>query len=1100
MNKIVIVLLLLFTSLSFAFNLNVTPTNETCSGNGSLSFAVSNTNPSGSLTYIIYKLPNTTTPISTQSTTTLSGLVAGDYKVVAQENVGSNVTTQEQTVTIQNQITPLSYTIQNLNQACSNLSSLIINVNSGTAATYAIINGPVLVAAQSSNTFNNLPTGTYTIKVTDVCGAALVQEFTTVSSPTGMSIGNPVVSNSIPNSCTNFNVTNTLSSSTGTMLGYPLTVTYVLHPPGGAPNITYTQTINTGGLTSVDVTQVFPEYLGQNYTYDISVQDSCSQTYASLFTVSHNLLVAHNPIDVICDDKYFTIVVRNFMPPYTINFTTYPAGFNPSSFTSPYPGPYSTETVIFGGENQPTPLGYYELTVTDACGRVSNYNFSLSQIPRTPSVFGVNDGCVLNTGSIYASVSNSEITSALFTQVPPAYTGALDVSNLITSSGALILHNLPLGTYTLQLTDSCNDILPPTTITIPAYVDVGLFSQERPGCSTNRSSVSVYSGNAKLTQLKIIQAPAAYSTSLPQDVSFNIVATTGKFYMNDLPPGQYTFEGTDACGFTNQITVTLTGYQITNPALSFIQNCGSFDINLDFQSNGTLNEVYWLQKLIDPATNTWGHPQTNQTYTTGTIPNAANGVLIANHTINYNYAYNGKFRIVRSFDSFYNGSQVNDNSVAQVTKSCFEILTPEFTYNLALQILEIRRMPCSALNGNKDVIISAIGTGPLKYYIIEKNGLPIFIDNGNSNVFEDLPVGVYKFVVEDVCGNSEPRVVDINQLTSIIVYTQPKNTLKCTNYIYGNETFNLTSYPQQIIGNQSLSNYNITFYTNAVDAQTATNAIPNLITYDPPTNPFTVYARIVNTILPTCYEITTFDLIVGLEPTLHILPEYKDCELSPITIDASMGNLPTTTYLWSDGSTNPTITITTPGVHNMSVQAFNDYGNEKKCINQKSFVVIISKLPEISNIETVDWTDSNNEISVYTTTNSSSYEYSIDGTHFQSSNTFTGLPAGEYMVYVKDSIGCGIDTQKVWLLDYYRFFTPNNDGKNDLWRIYFSENEPNFKLSIFDRYGKLIKRFVNGSDAWDGTYNGEMLFATDYWFVAERQDGRIHKGHFSLVR
>ena len=36
---------------------------------------------------------------------------------------------------IQNQITSLSYTIQNLNQACSNLSSLIINVNSGTAAT-----------------------------------------------------------------------------------------------------------------------------------------------------------------------------------------------------------------------------------------------------------------------------------------------------------------------------------------------------------------------------------------------------------------------------------------------------------------------------------------------------------------------------------------------------------------------------------------------------------------------------------------------------------------------------------------------------------------------------------------------------------------------------------------------------------------------------------------------------------------------------------------------------------------------------------------------------------------------------------------------------
>jgi len=33
-----------------------------------------------------------------------------------------------------------------------------------------------------------------------------------------------------------------------------------------------------------------------------------------------------------------------------------------------------------------------------------------------------------------------------------------------------------------------------------------------------------------------------------------------------------------------------------------------------------------------------------------------------------------------------------------------------------------------------------------------------------------------------------------------------------------------------------------------------------------------------------------------------------------------------------------------------------------------------------------------------------------------------------------------------------------------------------------------------------GTFNGELLPATDYWFVVKRQDGREYKGHFALKR
>lgn len=52
---------------------------------------------------------------------------------------------------------------------------------------------------------------------------------------------------------------------------------------------------------------------------------------------------------------------------------------------------------------------------------------------------------------------------------------------------------------------------------------------------------------------------------------------------------------------------------------------------------------------------------------------------------------------------------------------------------------------------------------------------------------------------------------------------------------------------------------------------------------------------------------------------------------------------------------------------------------------------------------------------------------------------------------------------------------------------------------LFDRYGKLIKTLLK-NQSWDGTFNGQNLPATDYWFIATKKDGTEFKGHFSLKR
>ena len=97
----------------------------------------------------------------------------------------------------------------------------------------------------------------------------------------------------------------------------------------------------------------------------------------------------------------------------------------------------------------------------------------------------------------------------------------------------------------------------------------------------------------------------------------------------------------------------------------------------------------------------------------------------------------------------------------------------------------------------------------------------------------------------------------------------------------------------------------------------------------------------------------------------------------------------------------------------------------------------------INSIETKDWTDTENTITVFTTENGE-YEYSIDGINYQESNVFSGLASGKYTVEVRDKNGCGTAKDEIFLLMYPKFFTPNGDGFNDTWKIKFSDIEARF--------------------------------------------------------
>lgn len=307
----------------------------------------------------------------------------------------------------------------------------------------------------------------------------------------------------------------------------------------------------------------------------------------------------------------------------------------------------------------------------------------------------------------------------------------------------------------------------------------------------------------------------------------------------------------------------------------------------------------------------------------------------------------------------------------------------------------------------------------------------------------------------------------------------------------GQELFDLASQNSAVLGTQNPALFTVTYYNSIPDAQAGMN--PLVLNFENTVNPQTIYARVTNNANTLCYAISNFDLEVKNKPFLNMESIYAICEGSTVEVNAPTGF---STYQWSTGESTTGIVINTPG--NYFVTITQDYGTIQ-CNNTQNFTVFNSNVATITSIITQDWTVSENAITVLVS-GDGDYEFSLNGIDFQDSNQFTGLPAGDYTVSVRDKKGCGTVSEEVFLLSYPKYFTPNGDGVNDFWQINFSHIEPNMKISIFDRYGKFITNFTGASVGWDGKYNGTLLPSSDYWFSIKRESGKEFKGHFSLKR
>jgi gliding motility-associated-like protein len=288
--------------------------------------------------------------------------------------------------------------------------------------------------------------------------------------------------------------------------------------------------------------------------------------------------------------------------------------------------------------------------------------------------------------------------------------------------------------------------------------------------------------------------------------------------------------------------------------------------------------------------------------------------------------------------------------------------------------------------------------------------------------------------------------------------------------------YDLSQKDAEALGSQDPNLFVVSYYSSLSDAQTGINGLPK--SYPKMEGTETIYVRISSLENPSCYDASeSFELTGIAAPILGIDQQIFLCEDgSTATIGQATSN-PNYEYSWNTGDTTPFITVSEAGVYVLT--ATTSQGSVY-CVRTRTIEVIMSISPEISTVNIEGFSFSSTVI--VNTEVEGDFEYRLDNGEFQAEGTFEDVLPGNHTVYMRDINGCGVVTEEIAVVGYFAYFSPNGDGINDNWHIEGMEylNEP--VVSIYNRYGKLIKQLNNNDASWDGTFSGQQMPESDYWF------------------
>jgi len=270
--------------------------------------------------------------------------------------------------------------------------------------------------------------------------------------------------------------------------------------------------------------------------------------------------------------------------------------------------------------------------------------------------------------------------------------------------------------------------------------------------------------------------------------------------------------------------------------------------------------------------------------------------------------------------------------------------------------------------------------------------------------------------------------------------------------------------------------------------------------------------KLKNTLTYGCVLLDTIYLKVFPGAILTTQPVLPLCEGSSEQLVTSASD--TVTYLWtpalglsSDNVPSPTASPSKTTEYKVLIT--NKYG----CQDSAFLTIFVNQKPVADagpdhKINLGDSVVLNGSVSGTSVNFSWSPPAFIDDIHSKTPTVYPPEDA-EYTLMVNSEVGCGSSSSSA-LVKVYKdvyvptAFTPNNDGKNDVFRVTAADNYRRFKLLVYNRWGQVIFETADINKGWDGKFRDVQLASDVYIYYMEiitaSNKKIMKKGTVTLIR
>ena len=258
-----------------------------------------------------------------------------------------------------------------------------------------------------------------------------------------------------------------------------------------------------------------------------------------------------------------------------------------------------------------------------------------------------------------------------------------------------------------------------------------------------------------------------------------------------------------------------------------------------------------------------------------------------------------------------------------------------------------------------------------------------------------------------------------------------------------------------------------------------------------------VYTDTLQTIW-SCDSIIRTVLSINPTPYVYLGKDTVLCQGDLLVLNATASNV---TYLWSDNTTNATLTVTQGGSYWVDV-AINS------CHYSDTINVVVNQRPVVD-IGPDQSLCADRTVVLNATTSNASYRWQDNSSKATYTVTYDGL----YWVSVTVNNCAASDTVKIDFANpdcgcpvfIPNAFSPNNDGKNDEIGLVntFGVDLTDFK--IYNRWGQEVFKSQGLFDNWNGNFKGGLSEVGTYYYVARyhcRYNNKdyVLKGDITLLR